>query len=133
MQILQASNPRPHVKVLAVRHSIPGDARPPGAREPTQIARFYRHASRTRCVATSTGLRPSAIDERAEPQFQEALDHIRPSMAVPSAAMPKSHSRRRGTQEKSIRDQLGVPQRADQLSLRVTVPATAMWPILGNT
>src|SRR5262249_8080340 len=33
MQILQASNPRLHVKVLALRHSIPGDARPPGARE----------------------------------------------------------------------------------------------------
>src|SRR5262245_17879680 len=33
MQILQASNPRLHVKVLALRHSIPEDARPPGARE----------------------------------------------------------------------------------------------------
>src|SRR5262249_47052154 len=42
------------------------------------------------------------------PNFKRLSTAIRPSMAVPSAAMPKMHSRRRGTQETSIHDQVGT-------------------------
>jgi hypothetical protein len=46
-----------------------------------QIASFT-DTRRERVRRVRLGFRPSAIDERAEPQFQVALDRDRPSIAM---------------------------------------------------
>jgi len=74
---------------LLVRHSIPGDARPPGPREPALDRRILptRVANPVRRDFDLASVLARSTNE-LNPNFKRLSTAIRPSMAVPSAAMP---------------------------------------------